>query len=781
VRFNCIAKNGIMAALILLLVLAFALPSFAQDNGAFNDGNKYMQGQLPRWREGGTPYDDMQSLMPRMITPAVQKDMPTTGMIYAPPEYSPSRGVLFSYFSNGWPTVVRDLVVALTADPTHDEIAYVVVANSSQLSSATSLFTAGGADMSKVEFIIEPMDAVWIRDFGPHFIWQDSTIGIVNSQYYPTRTLDNFIPALLGEDHFLMSTYDMGLYYSGGNFLPGSGRSAFVSALINLDNPVSEGFDADFLAGLYQTYQGIDTLHIMPQLPFTVDGTGHIDMWMYIVDENTVIISEFLPGSNSQAITITENAVPYMESLGFEVFRTPAWNAPHPDYGYNTHWTYTNALRVNDRIFISTYGETYPDYADEDAQALSVWEEAAGPDVEIVTINSYPIIWAAGAIHCITMQVPRYSSPQPKAHITWPAGGELLVSGTTATIQWGAVDSNNADLSEAVLYYSTDNGSNYELIDTVPDTGLYDWTVQDLFTEQALLKVVAVSADSDEYEAVTEGIFQIAPCNQIVYDFSEDAGVDRFCKGFQTLSWASIDGNRTPVAINVPSYNYPKMAYSDATGSDYDPNRYISSNPAYGYESTHIFEFTIKEDPADIDDIGVLWEGYSDQCSMMEMYIWDYTDEQWCDADGNYNQNRFMDNWAGNRDGYLEKHVRTDLDRYINAEGQMTVLLYSERGPDGSYVTYNPTFHDYFSITVSDILPQYVCGDADASGSVNVSDAVRIINYVFMIAEPPDPIESGDCNCDGLCNISDAVAIINYVFVGGNAPCDTDGDEIPDC
>jgi agmatine/peptidylarginine deiminase len=765
VRFNDIAKNGLMALLILLLVLGLTVPCFAQDNGAINDGNKYVQGQLPRWREGGTPYDDMQSLMPRMITPAVQKDMPTTGMIYSPPEYSPSRGVLFSYFSNGWPTVVRDLVVALTADPTHDEIAYVVVANSSQLSSATTLFTAGGADMSKVEFIIEPMDAVWIRDFGPHFIWQDSTIGIVNSQYYPTRTLDNFIPALLGEDHFQMATYDMGLYYSGGNFQPGPGRSGFVTALINLDNPVSGGFDADFLAGLYQTYQGIDTLHIMPQLPFTVDGTGHIDMWMYIVDDSTVIISEFLPGSNSQAITITENAVPYMESLGFEVFRTPAWNAPHPDNGYSTHWTYTNALRVNDRIFISTFGELYPDYADEDAQALAVWEEAAGPEVEIVPINSFPIIWAAGAIHCITMQVPCYSSPQPKAHITWPAGGELLVSGTTATIQWGAVDSNNADLSEVVLYYSTDNGSNYELIDTVPDTGLYDWTVPDLFTEQALVKVVAVSADAEEYEAVSEGVFQI----------------DRFCKGVQTLNWASIDGNRTPVGIEVPSYNYARMAYSDATGTDSDPNRYISSNPAYGYESTHIFEFTIKEDPAEIDDIGVLWEGYSDQCSMMEMYIWDYTDEQWCDADGNYNQNRFMDNWAGNRDGYLEKHVRSELDRYINAEGQMTVLLYSERGPDGSYVTYNPTFHDYFSITVSDILPQYLCGDADASGSVNVSDAVRIINFVFMIAEPPDPIESGDCNCDGLCNISDAVAIVNYVFVGGNAPCDTNGDDIPDC
>ena len=45
----------------------------------------------------------------------------------------------------------------------------------------------------------------------------------------------------------------------------------------------------------------------------------------------------------------------------------------------------------------------------------------------------------------------------------------------------------------------------------------------------------------------------------------------------------------------------------------------------------------------------------------------------------------------------------------------------------------------------------------------------------------PWPFYTGDCNCDGSCNVSDAVYIINYVFVGGNEPCDTNGDGEPDC
>ena len=75
----------------------------------------------------------------------------------------------------------------------------------------------------------------------------------------------------------------------------------------------------------------------------------------------------------------------------------------------------------------------------------------------------------------------------------------------------------------------------------------------------------------------------------------------------------------------------------------------------------------------------------------------------------------------------------------------------------------------------------YICGDANSDEGVNVSDAVWIINYVFIGGEPPDPLISGDANCDGSVNVSDAVWVINYVFIGGFEPCDTDGNGEPDC
>ena len=75
----------------------------------------------------------------------------------------------------------------------------------------------------------------------------------------------------------------------------------------------------------------------------------------------------------------------------------------------------------------------------------------------------------------------------------------------------------------------------------------------------------------------------------------------------------------------------------------------------------------------------------------------------------------------------------------------------------------------------------YICGDVNSDLSVNVSDAVFIINYVFIGGAAPDPIFVGDTNCDGAVNVSDGVYIINYVFIGGYAPCDPNGNGLPDC
>jgi hypothetical protein len=65
---------------------------------------------------------------------------------------------------------------------------------------------------------------------------------------------------------------------------------------------------------------------------------------------------------------------------------------------------------------------------------------------------------------------------------------------------------------------------------------------------------------------------------------------------------------------------------------------------------------------------------------------------------------------------------------------------------------------------------EYLHGDANCDGDVNVADAVYIINYVFKGGPGPIPYLAGDANGDADVNVADAVYLINYIFKDGPPP-----------
>jgi len=451
----------------------------------------------------------------------------------------------------------------------------------------------------------------------------------------------------------------------------------------------------------------------MPQLPFTVDGTGHVDMWMYLVDENTVVISEFIAGSNATALSVTNNAVPYMQALGYEVIRPLAWNVGA------THYTYANAFRVNNRIFVPCYGTLLAPggnaaYNDRDADALAKWQAAAGPGVQIVPIQCSSIITASGAIHCIVKQVPRRTDALPAAHVLSPAGGELWLAGSTQAIRWNATDNRNAPLVSVDLAYSTDGGANWTPIaNAIPDSGSFDWTVPAAATDAALVRLTARAADGDTAVAVSNPFRQRAG-TATVYDFSTGAGVNKFGFGRQTTAWTN----------------------------------YISPALSAGTESTHLFRFVLAEPAAAIDQVDVVWEGYADFCTQVELYVWNNALGNWGDASGLVGQNRYLDCFAGNRDERLQASIRSNIGNFIAADGSIRFLVYGERQND-------ETFHDYMSVTV--LKASTPCaGDVDGSGAVDGSDLALVLNGWGPCAGCP-----GDIDGNGIIDGSDLSLLLN--------------------
>ncbi len=76
-----------------------------------------------------------------------------------------------------------------------------------------------------------------------------------------------------------------------------------------------------------------------------------------------------------------------------------------------------------------------------------------------------------------------------------------------------------------------------------------------------------------------------------------------------------------------------------------------------------------------------------------------------------------------------------------------------------------------YSRTFAAYIVNYLCGDANGDVTVDISDVVYLIAYIFSGGSAPSPLLAGDANCDNAVDISDVVYLIAYIFSGGLAPC----------
>jgi hypothetical protein len=74
-----------------------------------------------------------------------------------------------------------------------------------------------------------------------------------------------------------------------------------------------------------------------------------------------------------------------------------------------------------------------------------------------------------------------------------------------------------------------------------------------------------------------------------------------------------------------------------------------------------------------------------------------------------------------------------------------------------------------FSIVINDP-PILKRGDADSSGTVNITDPSFINNWLFMGGPAPPCMNQADANNDGVVNITDSMYLYNWLFSGGPAP-----------
>jgi len=505
--------------------------------------------------------------LPKYMTPEEQKlplpqpdrtrSTPPTGAVHCPAEYEPGEGLFIAW--EGYTTILTQMAVGTTTgDP--EATVYVVVDSASEQSIASNTLSSAGANMSQVEFIIRATDTVWIRDYGPRFIFEDGIRAIVDHTYNRPRPNDNalsdYISTLWGEPQ-----YDIPLTHGGGNFHLFSNGDAFMTELILTENP---GLTEQDVINTYAQYQGVN-LTITDPFPTSVDSTQHIDMWMLPVGDDKVIIGEYTFDPPRQ---ITNAVATDMQARGYTVYRTPGWSSG------GTHYTYTNAVILNNIVFIPKYNVS------QDAQALATFQSAL-PLHTIQQIDCTSIIGAAGALHCIVMHVPAYDpGPEPIVRVTVPNGGEYWTVGQQYRISWIARD--DVDVTSIDIHLSTDGGATFPhtIATGEPDDGTYDWIVPALPSEQCRIKVVAHDADLNTGEDTSDDDFVITATGpQIAYNFTFDSD-----PGWSTedlWAWGQPTGSGGEYGNPDPSSGYSDVnVYGYNLYGDYQnnlPERHLTS------------------------------------------------------------------------------------------------------------------------------------------------------------------------------------------------------------
>ena len=242
-----------------------------------------------------------------------------------------------------------------------------------------------------------PLDTVWTRDYGPVGLSAGTgRPGIVDSIYrhYQYRRNDDAVPGVIGKAKGI-GVYAMPIIMDGGNLLMDSKGNLFMTRRTYLWNSDMSEEQVNAHLKNYLKAKNIITFDYSGYPGEPADGTGHLDMFVKLLNDHTVLISvadtEPFKSNSEKAIAYFKNRkAPDGET--YKIITIKAW--------YDGAWyTYTNSLVVNNTAIISSFAG----HQAEDAAAKAAYESAG---FNVVQVPSDDSIVAGGAIHCVTQTIP---------------------------------------------------------------------------------------------------------------------------------------------------------------------------------------------------------------------------------------------------------------------------------------------------------------------------------------------------------------------------------------
>ena len=227
--------------------------------------------------------------------------------------------------------------------------------------------------------ILETKD-IWMRDFMP-FLLDDGWL--ISYDYDPDYLKDDRYSHLRTKVQPLKE--HINLVLDGGNFVR-LGSKAIMTDKIFKENPSKTKAE---IIGTIKQKCALNELIIIPRQPY--DMLGHSDGMVRWIDENSVLVNDFLNESKSFNDRLIRSFKKYGLNIKFMKYGEGFFSKTR-DWG-----AYLNFIKINGLLIVPVYG------TDDDYVAIEqIKKFSSGCKVE--TINLSEIIELGGALHCITAE-----------------------------------------------------------------------------------------------------------------------------------------------------------------------------------------------------------------------------------------------------------------------------------------------------------------------------------------------------------------------------------------
>jgi agmatine/peptidylarginine deiminase len=319
--------------------------------------------------------------------------------ILCPAEWEPADEVLWAYqdCDFGIETIYRAAVHATEANgETVRHRFYVRPADREQLEAVLGPEHVAAEHLAITEFDFE---SVWMRDCGPivlkHKVSGARVVADLGDNGLGDRSgvHDDIIPKHYA--HLRKWEYrnlnEVAL--AGGNFMTDGRGRAFLANSV-LENPENESEDK---VETFLNQLGIREVVYFERMPRHASrhatdpvDPGHIDMYAKLLDAETVLVSDCDDDPGAKAVL--DRDARRFDALGYHVIRLLEANSKKLE-------TYTNSLLIGHVALVPTYQAN-----ERDEAALAVYRKLGW---RAVGIDARAIVQHNGAIHCLSMQVPR--------------------------------------------------------------------------------------------------------------------------------------------------------------------------------------------------------------------------------------------------------------------------------------------------------------------------------------------------------------------------------------